>query len=176
MIDCFLTMSYLEALLHSLVDGLRIQHRCYQKEGVTLRPQHLRAQTTWLEVFQKGDLSFKEHKEVRSNSIATLHSLSSGCSLDCSSYSLYLTQSNKNYKVWFSSFSTFMIWIGNLGTQTGWSITTLNSPIIVGGNLAWATLIFLLKWNYCKLKTLGLPLSLHKDFQPTRWILVVRQN
>ena len=29
------------AALHSLLDGLEIKIRCHQKEGDTLRPQHL---------------------------------------------------------------------------------------------------------------------------------------
>jgi hypothetical protein len=34
-------MTCLMALLHSLVDGLRIENSCHQREGVTLRPQYL---------------------------------------------------------------------------------------------------------------------------------------
>ena len=30
-------MTYLIAPVHSLVDGLRMKNRCYQKEGATLR-------------------------------------------------------------------------------------------------------------------------------------------
>ena len=35
-------MTYLMALLHSLVDGLRfLNKRCHEREGVTLRPWYL---------------------------------------------------------------------------------------------------------------------------------------
>jgi hypothetical protein len=45
-------MTYLMALLHSLIDNLKIKNRCHQRAGVTLNPQYLRYQAglaiTWL--------------------------------------------------------------------------------------------------------------------------------
>ena len=37
-------MAYLMALLHSLVVGLKIKNRCYQRACVILKPQYLRYQ------------------------------------------------------------------------------------------------------------------------------------